>query len=250
MGDAAMGGIASPQVVPQHRPSLMFEQRTRRARVLAERYPASREILLFYAGLADWQSRVVSSEVEGLRPFFPSLLDLVTRTAPLTLADTARSIGPSDFDRLVADHWNSPGNFSPLQFFARALLQPYAANLPAGLDCPWCRQPPQVGCLQTQAEGLGFEIACALCLRRRAFPRTRCPGCDESTEGKLSQFTTPDFPHLRLQACDSCNGYIQVVDLSRDPAAIPDVDELAGLPLDLWAQQHGYRKLQPNIAGI
>jgi formate dehydrogenase maturation protein FdhE len=43
---------------------------------------------------------------------------------------------------------------------------------------------------------------------------------------------------------------LQLVDLSRDPAAIPDVDELAGLPLDLWAQERGYRKIHPNLAGL
>jgi FdhE protein len=228
----------------------MFDERARRARLLAERYPASREILAFYARLADWQSEVAPSDLEGLRPFFPSLLDLVTRTAPHTLARDARMLAPSDFDRLVADYWDSPGNFSALQFFARVLLQPYAANFAQGLDCPWCRKPPQVGCLRPRAEGLAFEITCPLCLRRREFPRTRCPGCNESTEAKLPSFSTPDFSHLRLKACESCKGYLQVVDLSRDPAAIPEVDELAGLPLDLWAQEQGYHKLQPNLAGI
>ena len=237
-------------MVPSDPPRLTFEQRARRARFLADRYPASREILIFYAGLAEWQSSVSVSDVQELRVVFPSLLDLVARTAPPTLAGAARSLGPSDFDRLIASYWDSSGQLSPLQFFARALMQPYAANLPEGFDCPWCKEPPQAGCLRPQAEGLAFEITCALCLRRREFPRTRCPGCEESSEAKLPNFTTPDFPHLRLQACDTCKGYLLVVDLSRDPAAIPEVDELAGLPLDLWAQERGYHKLQPNLAGI
>jgi len=231
----------------------MFLERARRARLLAEQYPASREILVFYAGVAEWQSRVTAPDLHGLRTFLPSLLDLVVRTAPPTLADTARQLEPAAFDRLIAGYWeaaDSAGDVSTSQFFARALLQPYAAKLPAGLDCPWCRKPPQVGCLQPQAEGLAFEISCALCMRRRAFERGRCPGCNESTESQLCSFTTPDFPHLRLQACDRCKGYLQVIDLSRDPAAIPEVDELAGLPLDLWAQEHGYHKLQSNIVGI
>jgi FdhE protein len=107
-----------------------------------------------------------------------------------------------------------------------------------------------VGCLTPQGEGLAFDLVCALCLRPRSFPRTRCPGCDESAESKLANFTTPDFPHLRIQVCDSCRGYLSIVDLSREPEAIPVVDELAGLPLDLWALEHGYHKLQPNLAGI
>jgi FdhE protein len=229
---------------------MKFADRARRARILAERYPASREILLFYAGLAEWQSQVAASDIQGLRKFFPSLLRLVVQTSPPTLADAARRLEPVDFDRIVADYWDSAGDLSTLQFFARALLQPYAANLPAGLDCPWCSKPPQAGCLQPQAEGMAFEIACSLCLRRRAFERGRCPGCNESAENQLCIFTSPEFSHLRLHGCDRCKGYLQVVDLSRDLEAIPEVDELAGLPLDLWAQEQGYHKLQANLAGI
>jgi formate dehydrogenase maturation protein FdhE len=230
---------------------MIFAQRADRARVLAERYPASREILVFYAGLADWQSRVSSDDVERLRPFLPSLLELVRRTAPATLAAAAGSLGPMDFDRLVALAYSSSlPNFTPLEFFSRGLLQPYAVNLPGGLDCPWCSRPPLVGCLVPQADSLAFEVGCALCLRRRGFPRNQCPACNESSESQLANFTASDFPYLRLRVCDGCMGYLHVVDLSVDPAAIPDVDELAGLPLDLWAQERGYHKLQPNIIGI
>jgi formate dehydrogenase maturation protein FdhE len=229
---------------------MIFEQRARRARMLALRYPDSSEILTFYSALAEWQSRVVASDLEGLRQFFPSLLEVIIQNSPPPLAEMARGLSELDFDRLIDAYWQSPGEFGVLQFFARVLLQPLAANLPEGRDCPWCQKPPQVGCLYLQGDGLAFEVACPLCLRRRAFPRTRCPGCNETTESKLCSFTTPDFPHLRLQACDSCMGYLQVVDLSQDLAAIPDVDELTGLPLDVWAHQEGYHKLQPNLAGI
>ena len=41
-----------------------------------------------------------------------------------------------------------------------------------------------------------------------------------------------------------------MVDMARDPLAVPEVDELAGLPLDIWATEQGYHKLQPNLAGI
>ncbi|MFQ5790858.1 MAG: hypothetical protein ACE5JI_10325 [Acidobacteriota bacterium] len=38
--------------------------------------------------------------------------------------------------------------------------------------------------------------------------------------------------------------------LSKDPEAVPDVDEVAALPLDVWAREQGFRKLHPNLAGI
>jgi formate dehydrogenase maturation protein FdhE len=228
----------------------MWHQRAERARLLAERFPASRQILLFYAGLAEWQGQVKCSTREELVSHFPSLLELVSRTAPRLLIEAAREFEPSQFEKLLRDYWESPGVFSPKQFFARALLQPYAANLPDGFDCPWCLKPPQVGCLKPQGDGLAFEIVCGLCLRGHPFPRSQCVGCNESSEKKLSALTAPDFPHLRMQTCGACQAYLLIVDLSRDATAIPEVDELAGLPLDLWAVEHGFHKLQPNLAGI
>ena len=81
-------------------------------------------------------------------------------------------------------------------------------------------------------------------------PESRCPGCDESSEARLPSFSAPEFLHLRLQACDTCRAYLPMVDMARDPLAVPEVDELAGLPLDIWAAEQGYHKLQPNLAGI
>ncbi len=223
--------------------------RAARARLLAERYPASREILTFYAGIAEWQDTAAEriTTLEDLSGIFPSLRDLVSHTGPQALAEAGGAINAG---ALIHDYWESSQEFSTLEFFARALVQPYAMRLPSGVDCPWCRRPPQVGCLTPRGEGLAFEVVCALCCRRRAFPRTRCPGCGEANEEKIATFSAPEFPHIRLQACDTCGGYLLIVDLSRDPAAIPEVDELAGLPLDLWARDRGYHKLQPNLAGI
>jgi formate dehydrogenase maturation protein FdhE len=228
----------------------MWHQRAERARLLAERFPTSRQILLFYAGLAEWQGQVKFKTREELAGQFPALLELICRCAPPLLAQAARELDPSQFEKVLSEYWDAPGTFSPNQFFARAVLQPRAANLPDGFDCPWCRKAPQVGCLRPQGDGLAFQIVCGLCLRAQSFPRSRCVGCNESSEQKLSTLTTPEFPHLRMQTCDSCMAYLLIVDLSRDAMAIPEVDELAGLPLDLWAVEHGYHKLQPNMAGI
>jgi FdhE protein len=229
----------------------MWDLRAARGRLLAARYSASREVLLFYAEIADWQKQnefeIRNSNFEFV---FPSLRDLVAQKGPSALANAAADLDASRFAELVRAHRDSAGEFSPQQFFVRAVLQPYAAAFPHGLDCPWCMRPPQAGCLKPQGEGLAFEIVCGLCLRRRSFPRARCPGCGESQEQKIATFTAPDFPHLRVQGCDSCRGYLLVVDLARDVSAIPEVDELAGMPLDLWAAGQEYHKLLPNIAGI
>ncbi len=204
-----------------------WDARARRARFLAGLYPVSREVLMFYAAVAEWQGRQESDAS------IVSLLDLVIREGPPLLAAAARR-----------------GECLPADFFGRVVGQVKAAALPSGFDCDWCSRPPLTGCLVLQGEGLALELVCGLCFRRRPFPRLRCPGCGETREEKLEWFTTGDFPHLRLHACASCKGSLLVVDLSRDPAAIPEVDELIGMPLDFWAIGQGYHRLQPNFAGI
>ena len=52
------------------------------------------------------------------------------------------------------------------------------------------------------------------------------------------------------KACDACHCYIKTVDLTKDGHAVPVVDELATIPLNLWATEHGYLKLQSNFLGI
>jgi len=43
--------------------------------------------------------------------------------------------------------------------------------------------------------------------------------------------------------------YLKSIDLTRMGLAVPVVDELATIPLDLWARGHGYAKLQINLLG-
>lgn len=229
-----------------------WEKRARRAHFLARGFPATREILTFYAGVAEWQGQASArlSAFDKVSSEIPSLLSLVARTAPATLSKAASEFDLARSEATVRLYWESPGDVSADNFFARAVLQPYAAGLPEGLDCPWCQHAPQAGCLQQRGDGLAFELVCPLCLRRRSFSRTRCAGCNETAEANLASFTTTQFPHLRLLACETCKGYLVIVDLAKDIAAIPEVDELAALPLDLWAVEQGYHKLQPNLVGV
>ena len=152
--------------------------------------PGAREILTFYAGLAEWQGRVAPrlSSFDEVVVVIPTLLDYVKGAAPPALAQAAREFDLTQAGPLLRSTWEGRANLSMNEFFARAALQPYAASLPEGLDCPWCTQPPQAGCLRAQGDGLAFELVCALCLRRRTFPRARCPGCNESSESKVVEF--------------------------------------------------------------
>jgi FdhE protein len=77
-----------------------------------------------------------------------------------------------------------------------------------------------------------------------------CPTCGEEDVHKLAVYSAKEFSHVRVEACDSCHCYIKTVDLTKDGHAVPVVDELATIPLNLWATEHGYVRVQNNCLGI
>jgi FdhE protein len=137
---------------------------------------------------------------------------------------------------------------SPASFFARVLLR---QNLPrpdtlAPNRCPECGQPPQCGCLHPEGHGSTFFLVCSLCEAEWRYPRAQCPACGEAAVF----YSSERIPHIHTQACDHCRRYLHVIDLSRDPAAIPLLDEVAALALDMWARENGYQKIHLNLIGI
>jgi FdhE protein len=105
-----------------------------------------------------------------------------------------------------------------------------------------------------------------------------CPGCGESSSARLPVFNEEGtvsgergsvvrglegrlgdraaasqaavFPHIRIEACDTCRHYLLGIDLLADPEAIPIVDEMSALPLDLYAREKGFTKITPNLMGF
>lgn len=55
---------------------------------------------------------------------------------------------------------------------------------------------------------------------------------------------------FRVDACDTCHYYIKTVDLTKNGRAVPVVDELAAIPLSLWAAENGYMKVSTNLLGL
>jgi FdhE protein len=77
--------------------------------------------------------------------------------------------------------------------------------------------------------------------------RVVCPNCGEEAFDRLPVYTAEDFPHVRIDACDTCRRYLKTIDLTKNGLAVPLVDDIASLPLDLWAGERGYRRLRRNL---
>lgn len=246
-----------------------WERRIARAQELAQTHPAAAGILNFYLGIVrlqrdvygDLQASSRNPDKSLLAPHFAPLLSLVKRTAPPPLAGAAEDLARREvtFQQLVDTYWDTETIDETHTFFARVLLQPYTELLASRSDialagatatCPFCGEKPVAGVLRGEGEGAKRSLICSLCSIEWEFRRILCPGCGEEAVDKLPVYTAAQFEHVRLEACDTCGTYIKSVDLTRNGLAVPVVDELATVPLNIWAEEHGYAKLQPNLLGM
>jgi len=260
-----------------------WQRRIERAEELASRYESAAEILRFYAAIARFQAsfcgeiqslRVLTEVAVGTNPFdapfdrgvvgsFRPFLSVVEENGPDMLQEAARTLQARDdnshFDLLSAS-WEVKDTALASgsdEFFARAFLQPYAVSLreranlhyqgPTAYVCPFCKRKPGMGVLRPLGEGGQRLLMCSFCLAEWDYRRILCPGCGEEDPAKLPVYSAEELRHVRVEACDSCKCYIKTVDFTRSALGEPVVDEIASVPLDLWAQQHGYSKLQVNL---
>ena len=195
---------------------------------------------------------------------FPEFLQMIEEKGPEVIAGAAHRTGNlSDSERreLLDIFWTRKETATALAgkegFLARAFLQPYAEFVRSRSNrqngewtprvCPFCLRKPGSGVLRPVGDGGQRSLVCSFCLGEWEFRRIVCPACGEEDERKLSVYIADEFSHVRVECCESCRCYIKTVDLTRNGLADPVVDEIAAIPLDLWAQGKGYSKLQTNL---
>ena len=194
-----------------------WKRRIQRAEELAEESPVLPELLHFYCEIARFQGAVAEGPT-------PANLEALRALSVRSLSDPMHA------------------------FFARVLRQ--AGGMPR-LDattresaCPSCGERPVASVLRLEG---GFQL-CSMCFREWEFQPSRCPHCGEQEKRRL--YRSDEMTHVCVEACETCGVYLKSIDLTRDPRAVPEVDELASVFLDLWAMEHGYTKLQTNLFGI
>jgi formate dehydrogenase accessory protein FdhE len=210
-----------------------------------------------------------------LLPHFRAFLATVERHAPAPLAEAARELAAQPSEMWIpqlAAYWSDAqveakgesddrgaGALPVAQFFPRAFLQPYAEFLaeqiptPTLLEtaklCPLCGSQPFLGVLRREGDGGKRFLVCNFCAQEWEFRRLLCPTCGEDHERKLPIYVAEQFPHVRVEACETCKSYLPTIDLTKDGNAIPLVDDLAAMPLTLWAQEHGFVRRHANLLG-
>lgn len=240
-----------------------WDRRIARAHELAQTCEPAAELLAFYARLTELQRSIADdlgthpqTDPASVAAYFPRLQTLVARHGP----PAAASIAPTDLNRLLLDHWNhEPAADEHARFVARALLQPFAESL-AGRGsvtpdsssgaCPFCGGRPLAAILRGEGDGGKRYLVCSLCAIEWEFRRILCPNCGEEDKDRLPVYTAPEFDYIRVEACDACQSYLKCIDATKNGLAVVAPDELASAALNVWAEEHGYSKIEPNLLGL
>ncbi|HET6145984.1 MAG TPA: formate dehydrogenase accessory protein FdhE [Polyangia bacterium] len=259
-----------------------FERRATRAEALARESTPAREPLEFAAGLYRAQQSMASAieaaaadrplvgrldqDLDSFAGATETLLRFATDHGPPALSEAARGYARDDLRARLCAWWNDGGSGGD-DYLARALLRPYAEVLgalglapgrrPAGANsaacaCAFCGGLPWIASRVSSGSSEGAQrfLGCALCGKEWPAGRIRCPACDEERPDKLASFQSDRHPTVRIETCASCRAYVKSIDLTVDARAIPEVDDLLSLSMDLWAADEGYARIEPGLAGI
>jgi ribosomal protein L37E len=214
----------------------------------------------------------------------PAVVDATVAAGPAALGEAARDRLEAGASEDALAGWLAGEELDPVDhYLARASLGPVlealgdragAACVGPRLEwaelCPSCGGPPQLSCLASSGQSLVSgprSLLCARCGSSWRSSRSLCPACGEKEEERLRVYAEeldgpvsvngkhdgdgpPVFPHLRVAACASCSRYLIEVDMARDARAVPEIDELAALPLDMYAADEGLTKVTPNLMGF
>jgi formate dehydrogenase maturation protein FdhE len=220
----------------------------------------------------------------------PSVLDVSLAAGPERLRGALIERLESEPPHSVVERWMRGEEQPAVErFLARASLGPVLEALGADAKaactgprdaqhCPQCGGVPQLSCFAPAGEDLATGpryLLCARCGASWGYARMTCPGCGEDSSAKLPIYGEEGtasgergsvvrglpgpstnghqaavFTHMRIEACESCRHYLLSIDLASDPHAVPLVDEIAAIPLDLYARERGFSKITTNVMGF
>jgi FdhE protein len=210
-----------------------------RAAFLTRRFPESAHLLELFIQITVLQEELAA----GL-----STADSFARLRALNLPEPLASFPLTS--ALFAEEPSTP----EARFFWRILKQVPAESKPAAEaytgTCPSCGAKPVAGVLRGEGDGAKRSLVCSMCATEWPYRRVICPNCGEEDREKLPVYKAEQIDHVRVEACDTCHTYIKSVDLTKDGFAVPQVDEIATVALNLWADEHGYAKVETNLLGM
>jgi len=219
----------------------------------------------------------------------PSVIDASVASGPPGMTESVlTAFHETEFVPTI-EAWLRGENLSAVErYLARASAGPVLEALSSTFEpaakrndciCPQCGGLPQLSYFAPSEEDLVTahrHLLCSRCAWTWKFPRLTCASCGETetkeltiygeigtTQAEISEniikgrnsdkapnLPAAHFPHMRVDGCKSCSKFLLSLDLERDPNSVPVVDEIAAIPLSLYAAEHNLSKIVPNLMGF
>ncbi|MFN7065460.1 MAG: formate dehydrogenase accessory protein FdhE [Aquificaceae bacterium] len=241
-----------------------------RIRVLEKKYPEASEILNFYQHILQYQKEVyISLENKDISwhkniKWFYKLADLCIKYGTLPLSQKAnelKSLERGQLESRIINFLKEKEADDTERFLFISFLKPFYEHIAEQKEvdkvnwfksrCPVCGFKPSVSYIADAEEVEGGRfLQCVLCSTEWLYNRNRCVNCGNEDDKAIDYYCVGEKGSVQLQVCQKCGYYIKLIDMRLDGFAIPYLEDIASLTLDLWAKEKGFIKFERNVFGL
>ncbi len=240
---------------------------------IAERRPHLKDALRLYEKVTEFDRLMGKMNAVAPSPgdicYPPSSIDLLIESfssvfeVPLDILaplKEAMKLGQVDLSRLPLNEtpaFSLPYHEDELTGLLFLISRPYFLRLRGSLNghdvfweegrCPVCHAAPSLSFLRREE---GKALSCSYCSSRGAWHRVGCPHCQNRDARKLEIIEVEQEKGFRIDLCNECKSYLKTADEGLLSEYTADLLDIMSLPLDILAQDRGYKRRSPNPIGM
>ncbi|RMG03494.1 MAG: formate dehydrogenase accessory protein FdhE [Nitrospirae bacterium] len=113
--------------------------------------------------------------------------------------------------------------------------------------CPTCNGLPVISFLEKEEKR---RFHCSYCGTRGPWRRTGCPNCGSENPQEVLILSLEGEDDMKIYACRSCKSYLKGFPMELLAEYPPELLDILSTPLDVVAQEKGYKRLSPNPVGM
>jgi len=198
------------------------------------------------------------SSIDPLIESFSSVVDVpMDILAPLKEAMRLGQVDISSLPFNETPAFSLPYHEDELAGFLFLIGRPFFLRLGSSLNisslfweegrCPVCNAAPSLSFLRQEE---GKVLSCSYCSSRGTWHRIGCPHCQNRDARELEIIEVEQEKGFRIDLCNECKSYLKTMDEGLLSEYTPELLDIISLPLDILAQDRGYKRRSPNPIGM
>lgn len=193
-----------------------------------------------------------NEDIDTVMDEFSERLDFVPEE--LNELKSAMHSGKVDFMRLQSDEETLPEDEFQLLYI---LSRPFFRSMKNAMDldntywkngrCPVCAAVPSLSTIEKESRR---TYHCSLCGTSGHYLRIGCPNCLSENPHDITIIHVEGEEGMRADTCEQCKSYCKSFDGELTMAHSLDLLDIISLPLDIIAQEKGFKRHSPNPVGM